>query len=921
VTSADAGHSTEHVATGVIGREQPLARLAALGMPAGPEAILLVGAPGMGKTTLWEAGIRAAEDRRVLIARPGEAEADLSFAVLIDLFTGVADDELTCLPSPQRRALEAALLRRDPPEGGAALPVIHVAALGALRALAARDPLLVAVDDVQWADPLSAATLAFAARRAEGIGMRFLLARRPGVASPVERALERRGLERLDVGPLSAGAIRRLLGERLGLRLGRRHLGQIADATQGNPFFALELGRGLAEHGLPAPGEEIPVPDEVEDLLGLRVRGLPPGMRRLLLAFALHGELRPDQIASLAGPDALDEAVDAGLVVIDEARARASHPLLPAAARKRSRPGERRDLHLALAGLSDDRERRLLHLAVATDAPDEALAADLAAAAGAARARGAVPQAARLAEHALRLSRPESAARVNRLLDLCTDLSQAGERHRVAELLVPELDTLPRGTPYGQACLLLSSAVTSDTHGWTVYVERGLAESGTDQAFRAHALAELAANQAVTLVERIPEADAMALEALEAAPPGDADPRRHALYVVAWTRALSGRPIEDLVERFRETSDEAFYVVGNPGRVAGQRHVWRGEIARAREFITPLLALADEQGEPISYGLMRLHLCELELRLGNWEAAASLLDEWAEDREGELLAYPMDDRCRALLWAGRGLPAEAEAAALRALARADEIGVGWDRLEALRALGQAALVRTEPARAVEHLRPVWEHTEREGVTEPGVFPVAPDLVEALVEQGAADEAARISRRLADLAEAQDHPWARITAARCAAIVRLASPGYDEQAAEALTTAAADYAAAGLRFDLARSLLVLGRWQRRLRKWGAGRRTLEAAVAAFDGLGSHGWAEQARSELARVGARRPKPSGELTQSEQRVAELAATGLSNKEIARTLFVTVNTVEAHLSHAYAKLGVRSRGQLTSRLARPPG
>jgi DNA-binding NarL/FixJ family response regulator len=148
------------------------------------------------------------------------------------------------------------------------------------------------------------------------------------------------------------------------------------------------------------------------------------------------------------------------------------------------------------------------------------------------------------------------------------------------------------------------------------------------------------------------------------------------------------------------------------------------------------------------------------------------------------------------------------------------------------------------------------------------------------------------------------------------MVRLASPGYDELAAEALTQAADGYAAAGLRFDQARTLLVLGRWQRRLRKWGAARRTLEAAVAAFDAMGSPGWADQARSELARVGARRPKPSGQLTHSEQRVAELAATGLSNKEIAQALFVTVNTVEAHLSHAYAKLGVRSRGQLTARL-----
>ena len=105
---------------------------------------------------------------------------------------------------------------------------------------------------------------------------------------------------------------------------------------------------------------------------------------------------------------------------------------------------------------------------------------------------------------------------------------------------------------------------------------------------------------------------------------------------------------------------------------------------------------------------------------------------------------------------------------------------------------------------------------------------------------------------------------------------------------------------------------LGRAQRRLRKWGAARGSLEQAAAAFDELGSPGWADEARSELARVGARRPQPSGELTPTERRVAELAAEGLANKEIARTLFVTVHTVEVHLSHAYAKLGVRSAPQL---------
>jgi DNA-binding CsgD family transcriptional regulator len=148
------------------------------------------------------------------------------------------------------------------------------------------------------------------------------------------------------------------------------------------------------------------------------------------------------------------------------------------------------------------------------------------------------------------------------------------------------------------------------------------------------------------------------------------------------------------------------------------------------------------------------------------------------------------------------------------------------------------------------------------------------------------------------------------------LVRFSTDSYEEAAA-ALTEAAATYRSLGLRFDQARTLLALGRGERRLKKWGAAGRSLEQAAAVFDEIGSTGWAERARAELERVGGRRPKPSGQLTRTEERVAGLAAEGLSNKEIARALFVTVHTVEVHLSHTYKKLGIRSRSQLASRLA----
>jgi DNA-binding CsgD family transcriptional regulator len=274
----------------------------------------------------------------------------------------------------------------------------------------------------------------------------------------------------------------------------------------------------------------------------------------------------------------------------------------------------------------------------------------------------------------------------------------------------------------------------------------------------------------------------------------------------------------------------------------------------------------------------------------------------------------MYERCRALLAAGRGVPDEAERWAAEAVERAETTGVRWDRLEALRARGTAALLRGEAARAVECLVPVWEHTRREGVDEPGVFPVAPELVEALAEVAAVNEARAVTNTLRALADHQAHPWGLATARRCDAQIRLAETD-DENAVTTLEGAANDYGRLGLPFDRARALLQLGRAQRRSKKWGTARRSLEQAAAGFDVIGSPGWAEQARSELARVSARRPRAAGALTPAELRVACLAADGLSNKEIAADLFVTVHTVEAHLSHVYAKLGVRSRRQLMHR------
>lgn len=878
--------------------------------------LVLEGEPGMGKTTLWEAAIEAARNRglRVLAARASGAEAQLSFAALTDLLEDVAEGSFAALPTPQRPALDAALLRALPAGVPPEPRAIALGFLNVLRAVADDGPLVVAVDDLQWLDPASAEALAFAARRLDGEPVSFLLARRPAGPSDLERALERRKPERLHVGPLGLTAIGRLLLERLELNVRRQLLRRIVEATRGNPLFALELGRSLAESGPPATGEGIPVPVVIEDLLGTRIAGLPQPARRLLLALALSGDLRPSQLREIEDADALDRAVAAGVLVVDGDHARPSHPLLAAAAKQGATAREQRELHAELALVVADEELRAFHLALATEVPDAELAATVEAAAAAAAARGGAQEAVVLAEHALRLT-AEPDERTRRLLALAEYLNVAGEQVALTELLAPQLESLPRGEARVRACLLLSNGAVESNDAVVRYLERALAETADDVRLRALVLAELSANDALARVERIRTAEDLALEAVKAGPEVGPEAERAALYALSWARSLRGQPIDDICERFHGLSESGAYLAFSPDRAAGQRLVWRGEIVEARATLSRLLAVADERGEPLSYALQRLHLCELELRAGGWDEATRLLDEW--ERDGELLVWPCYDRCRAFVAAGRGLPEETQRWAAETLARAQRTGLHWDVLEAGRARGVGYLLTREPALAAESLGAVWEHTQREGVEEPGVFPVAPDLVEALVELGRREEAQAVTDRLRELSEPRVHPWGLTTARRCAALVRLAAPGEGEEAAPELADAADAYGALGLRFDRARTLLSLGRAQRRLRKWGAARDSLQQAAAAFDELGSPGWAEQAREEGARLGGRRPKATGELTPAEQRVVELAADGLSNKEIARSLVVTVRTVEVHLTHAYAKLGVRSRSQLARRLA----
>jgi DNA-binding CsgD family transcriptional regulator len=902
---------------GVVGRERELDVLRGFfGADGSSRALVLTGVAGIGKTTLWEAGVEVAREHghRVLLARPSEAEARLSFAALIDLFEAVDVGVLAGVPVSQRSALEVALLRAAPMRVPRQPHAIALGVLNGLRALAVEQPVVIAVDDFPWLDAPSADALVFAARRLEDARVQFLLARRPGRPSALESAFEARSLEGLELGPLGFSASRRLLSDRLGLLLSRQVMRRMVAATLGNPLFVLEVGRALLERGPPVVGEEVPVPDRLEDLLGTRVGRLPPAARRALLALALNGDLRVEELTAVVGAPAVDAAVDTGVLLVDTGRVRVAHPLLAAVARKRSRPLERRELHRDLAAALADSELRARHLALAAEGPDPALAAMLDAAAISATGRGAAHDAVTLREHALRLTPADLPARTERLLALADCLNVAGESQRLTDLLLREIGSIPAGRERVRAYVLLADGAASFDE-FDAHLVRAFGEAGADPLLRAPILALRADAVALARVERIAETEAWALEAL-AARAIEPAVAQLALNSLGWARALRGRQIDELGTRDHAIAERPGELARSLDRVEAVRLIWRGEHVAARERLGRLEQLADDRGERYSYAVVQLHQCELELRAGGWQAVSRTLDEWDESADRDELRGAAHERCRALLAAGRGVAADAARWAEEAIASAERLGVRWDWLEAMRARGVVALLEQDPARAAASLRPVWEHTCREGVDDPGAFPVAPELVEALADLGEREEAMAVIVRLRALSEQQQHPWGLVTAHRCEAVVRLAGGAYDEPAALALAGAAADYARLGLRFDRARSLLSVGRAQRRLKKWGPARESLRSAIAAFEELGSCGWAQRARSELERIGARRARPSGELTPTEREVVKLAASGRANKEIAQALSLAVHTVEVHLSRAYGKLGVRSRSQLAGRL-----
>lgn len=234
-------------------------------------------------------------------------------------------------------------------------------------------------------------------------------------------------------------------------------------------------------------------------------------------------------------------------------------------------------------------------------------------------------------------------------------------------------------------------------------------------------------------------------------------------------------------------------------------------------------------------------------------------------------------------------------------------------------LGFIELSRGGARSALDHLDRAAQLGFALGIHEPAMQWFVPDLIEASLTMGELD---RVEANLTSWevrARALDRAWALAVSARTRGLVHAARGDFDDAFA-GFDESLAEHARTEDPFQHARTLLALGTTQRRAKRRRAARETLEHALAAFERLPAPLWAEKARAELARIGGRVPS-RGELTEAERRIAALVAEGRSNREVAAALFLTEHTVETALSRVYRKLGVRSRAELASRLARHTG
>jgi DNA-binding CsgD family transcriptional regulator len=912
----------------VVGRRTETAALDAFRRTAARHGgvLMLGGEPGVGKSRLLAltAERAAREGGEVLHAAGAEFEADLPYAAL-HLLLGPLVDVLPELELRRRDALAAALgLGGGPSPDRAA---VADATVDLLARRAAARPLLLCLDDLHWFDRSSASVLSTVARRLDGTRVGLLAAVRTGT----ESFFDGTGLPRLDLAPLAEEDARTLL-DRRGPGLAPAVAARLVAEAQGNPLALLELPDALtaAQRAARAPLPAVlPLTTRIEEVFAGRVEDLSPAAGDLLLLAALEGSGNRDVLHRAwstlaadgsAGVDGLDGLVgllrDRALVHVDRDRVTFRHPLVRSAVVRRSVRDGRRRAHAALAAaLADDPDRHAWHRAGAVNGPDERVAELLDAAARRRTRRGDPEGAVEALLRAADLS-ADPDARSRRLAEAAyLGVGVVGDLHGASDLLAEaQLRNADPSTSLHAATAAALLLLQGDTHVRTPFrlLLHTVRDRVDDVDVRDPALVT-ALSTLVDLAQYGAHPDLWEpLVALLTRLAPESSRERHLLVGAVADPAALAPPV------LRELEDA---VAGLDGGTDPQRLV-RVTVAafavdrfeRCREPLWQLVHRAREGTGMVAGLSASMQLCIDDVLTGRWDEAEELADEGralAERLGYQLAAWPFEVH-RAAIAAVRG----DHEAALEVTGRI----VGWATPRgAHAALRLCRWVRGLVASGARDGERAYRELTALGPPDrvrwnPWAHWTALDLVEAAARAGRRDEATAHVRALRDARVAAVSPRAALLVTAAAAVVA------PEERADALfERALAVPGTERWRFERARVELARGEHLRRSRAVGRARGHLSAAHDAFAALGARTWAERAAAELRAAGGGRPDvpdrdpdPAGLLTPQERLVAELAAEGLTNRQIADRLLISRRTVGIHLYRVFPKLGITSRAAL---------
>ena len=889
-----------------------------------PQVVLVEGEGGAGKSSLlarFAAGLAGAA---VLRAGGDEAELLLPYGVVGQLVVSARGAD-------GRPGLLAAELsdRVDPLAVGADL----LAWLG--LCCRGRQVVLVLVDDLHWADGLSARALLFAVRRLQADRVLVVVSARPGeLARLGEGWLRflagdyRAGRVRLGgLGPEEVVALARALGAG---KLPRRVVSRLLEETGGNPLYCRAVLEEAAAGGADLGGGAVPVPRSLAGMVLARAGTLSPAARQLAEAAAVlgpHCELgAAAALADLADPvPALAEAVAAGILAEEPGRAAAgigfSHLLVQRTVYEDLSPARRRQLHQRAAGLVD-RDRALGHRVAAAIGPDDKLAAELETAARQGRCHGRTAQAAAwLAQAAALSGQPDAADR--RLLDALEILVAYGEVAQ-AEALAARVAAGPdarRSWLLGTVDFLAGRTAAAEARlreAWQAHDRDRDAFAGGAAATRLAMLCLVAG--------RVPEAIEWAERAAETGAVLPAAMRHRALGVLAIALVANGQEPEGLAR--------LAFLPAAPAEVPPKDTdtlAMRGMARNLAEDLTG--AIADlsaaaarlRAGIPLrSPSLCLTHLALAEWRAGSWDDAvihAELAVSLARDAD-RAWEFAVVHYVAAVVPALRGDWDTASAHVEMAAQAARATG-------APRAIGAAATAEAFLAMARGDLEAVTSAAAAVRATGPAQPPglVPYDWrsleIEALIGLRRLDEAGAAQAELEAVLPPAGPPSAQVAAARLSGDLAVAA-GHPAAAAAAFETAwrraqglRAPLALAQLEISDARRLCAVGELQQAVAR-------LRPARQHLITLGARPSVEICDRELAAAGApagtETMTPLPGLTAAEQAVARLVAAGRTNKQTAAELYVSVKTVEFHLGHIFDKLGIRSRKDLIDRIGPPP-